>query len=77
VRAWAALIILVIAACAVLSSHASKPFELRIDGPEDARPAAWPTNAAARVEMIDQHACMRLMVPYRVTTERRKGVSQT
>jgi hypothetical protein len=44
-RAAVALIILVLAACAVLASHAHKPFELRIDEP-DAKPATWPTNAA-------------------------------
>jgi hypothetical protein len=45
-RAAVALIILVLAACAALASHAHKPFELRIDGPADAKPAVWPTNAA-------------------------------
>jgi hypothetical protein len=46
VRAWAALIIMTLMACAVLASHSRKPFELRIDEP-DAKPATWPTNAAA------------------------------
>jgi hypothetical protein len=78
VRAAVALIVLLLAACAMLSSHAHKPFELRIDDP-DAKPAAWPTNAAAepRMEWSDQYACMRLIVPYEVTTERRKGETRT
>ena len=46
-RAYAALIVLTLAACAMLSSHAHKPFELRIDAP-DTKPASWPTNAAVR-----------------------------
>lgn len=77
----ARIIVLTIIAGLILAAlyvaNASKPIELPlvIDAQ---RPGVWGTYAAAnRFEMIDQHACMRLMVPYRVTTERRKGVTYT
>lgn len=76
-RIAVALIILTIAACALLAAHAHKPFELRID----ANPGALPTNAAAsdetRMEWSDQLACMRLIVPYRVTTDQPRTISRT
>lgn len=51
------LIILALAACALLTAHQHKPFPLFVDA------------SANRVEMADQYACIRLLTPYRVTTE--------
>lgn len=76
-RVAVTLIILALAACAMLSAHAHKPFELRIDS----GPGVWPTNAAAsdetRMEWSDQLACMRLLVPYRVTTDQPQTITRT
>lgn len=72
-----AIIILAFAVIAATVGLAQKPLEpqLRID-PQS--PGVWPKYAAStRIEMIDQYACMRLIAPYQVTTEPRKGEVQT
>ena len=76
-RAGAALIILLLATCALAASLLEKPIEppMAIDAQS---PGAWPQDAAAnRVDMIDQHSCTRLIVPYQITTEPRKGITYT
>lgn len=74
-KALAILLFATVLVGALLSAHQHKPFETLIDAQS---PGVWPKYAAAnRVEMVDQYACMRLVVPYQVTDERRKGVTRT
>lgn len=71
------IIIAVLFVLAVAVSLYQKPIEpeLLID---EHSPGVWPKYAAAnRVEMSDQFACMRLVVPYAITSERPKGVTRT
>lgn len=74
-RLLAGLLILILIGCAVMASQSHKPFETRIDAQS---PGVWPEYAEANsVEMVDTYTCIRLMVPYDVTTEKRKGITRT
>lgn len=76
-RLYAALIGLALMTIATIASFAAKPIEVptMIDAQS---PGVWPKYAAAnRVELTDSYACMRLVVPYEVTTGPRKGVVRT
>jgi hypothetical protein len=76
-RLYVAIIILLLVAIAFAVSILAKPIEspLQVD---ESGPGAWPTYAGVnRVDMIDQHSCMRLIVPYQITSEPRKGITYT